>query len=376
MAASGKAISARWRIGAMRPYFSCCREPALPLHLFLAARNFLELIPKMDKPPIRLRILVIGAGAIGTYVGGLLARAGHVVTFGVRGSALQAIAENGITLLGPRGDWHIKNVMAVDAPSFAASIDKGEQTPPDLVLSCVKLYDAESAAQQWRSALESAGVVISLQNGIDGAARMAQGAPGAQVVGGLAYIAGQLQAPGVVRYLSSMSSLTFGGPGATRHPLLRAFAEAVNATTGPDALQAHLVEDIRSAQWAKFTVLATNAALTCLTRKPAGVVYHTPELLALAKLSIAEVMAVGRAEGAVFVPTQAQDTLAILQGFPPELFASMHHDLLAGRPLELDGISGLISRLGRQHGLATPFHAMAYACLNPWKMGNKPVATQ
>ena len=314
-----------------------------------------------------LRILVIGAGAIGAYVGGLLARAGHEVTFGVRGNALQAIALNGITLLGPRGDWHITEVKAADSASF----DRGEHLPPDLVLSCVKLYDAESAAQQWRAALESAGAVISLQNGIDGAERITRGAPGATVVSGLAYIAGQLQAPGVVRYLSSMSSITFGGPGATRDPLLRAFTESINATTGADALEANLVEDIRSAQWAKFTVLATNASLTCLTRKPAGAVYHDADLLALAEISIAEVMAVGVAEGATFSPTQAKDTLAILKGFPPGLFASMHHDLVAGRPLELDGVSGLISRLGRQHGLATPFHSMAYACLKPWEMGSQ-----
>ena len=315
-----------------------------------------------------LKILIIGAGAIGGYVGGLLARAGHDLTFGVRGSALQAIAQNGITLLGPRGDWRITGVRAADAASFA----NGDPPAFDLALSCVKLYDAESAARQWRGALASSGAVISLQNGIDGAERIARGAPEARVYAGLAYIAGQLEAPGVVRYLSSMSSITLGGPGATDHPLLRAFAESVNATAGADALQAHLVEDIRSAQWAKFTVLATNAALTCLTRKPAGVVYHDPDLLALAVASMAEVMAVGRAEGAVFAPTQAQDALALLQGFPPELFASMHHDLMAGRPLELEGISGLISRLGRQHGIATPFHSMAYACLKPYLNGGKP----
>jgi 2-dehydropantoate 2-reductase len=314
-----------------------------------------------------MRILVIGAGAIGAYVGGLLARAGHEVTFGVRGSALQAIARNGIELLGPRGNWHVTHVKAASAASFAS----GEHAPPDLVLSCVKLYDAESAAQQWRSALASAGAVISLQNGIDGAQRIARGAPGALVFGGLAYIAGRLEAPGVVRYLSDMSSITLGGPGATSQPQLLAFAESVNATAGADALQVHVVEDICSAQWAKFTLLATNAALTCLSRQPAGVVYHDADLLAQAEASIAEVMAVGRTQGAVFSPTQAQDTLALLQGFPPELFASMHHDLMAGRPLELDGISGLISRLGSQHGIATPFHSMAYACLKPYLNGSK-----
>ena len=164
-----------------------------------------------------LQILVIGAGAIGGYIGGLLARAGHEVTFGVRGSAVQSIAQNGIRLLGPRGDWHVTNVKAVDAAGFSG----GGHAPPDLVLSCVKLYDAQSAAQQWCGALASAGAVISLQNGIDGAERIGRGAPGARVYGGLAYVAGQLQGPGVVRYLSDMSSITFGGTGATRHPLLR-----------------------------------------------------------------------------------------------------------------------------------------------------------
>jgi 2-dehydropantoate 2-reductase len=84
------------------------------------------------------------------------------------------------------------------------------------------------------------------------------------------------------------------------------------------------------------------------------------------------VMAVGAAEGAVFSPTQAQDALALLQGFPPELFASMHHDLMAGRPLELDGISGLLKHLGQRHGIATPFHDTAYACLKPYRNGSAP----
>ena len=77
-----------------------------------------------------LQILVIGAGAIGAYVGGLLARAGHDVTFGVRGNALQAIAQNGIELLGPRGHWRITNVKATDAASFG----NGGHPPPELEL--------------------------------------------------------------------------------------------------------------------------------------------------------------------------------------------------------------------------------------------------
>ena len=149
--------------------------------------------------------------------------------------------------------------------------------------------------------------MTSLQNGIDGAQRIVRGGPARL------FSAGRLEGAGIVHYLSRMSSITLGGSGATRHPLLRAFADSVNATSGADALQVNLVEDIGSAQWTKFIVLATNAALTCLTRMPAGAVYRDPDLLALAEIMIAEVMAVGWVKAAVFARTQARNTLALLR---------------------------------------------------------------
>lgn len=310
-----------------------------------------------------MRVLVIGAGAVGGYFGGLLARAGHEVTFGVRARTLAALRAHGIRLYGPRGDWQIREVEATDDALRVPTVD--------VALSCVKLYDVESSAQQWAPALDAAGAVISLQNGIDGAERIAVQVPGANVFGGLAFVAGRLEEPGLIRYLSDMSSIVFGGPGATECEPLRRFAEAVNGAKGPTPLHAKLVEDVRSAQWAKFVALATNASLTCLTRKPAGVVYHDPDLLELARQSIAEAIAVGRADGVVFSPSQAHDSLHMLQNFPPDLYASMHHDLAAGGRLELDGLSGLLVRLGRRHGVPTPFHEFAYACLKPYMNGRQ-----
>ena len=304
-----------------------------------------------------MKILVLGAGAVGGYIATVLSLAGFDVRVAVRGAARAAIAADGLRLSGPRGAFHARDVVAVDRPQDALDAQ--------VVLSCVKLHDAQSSAAQWRAALESAGAVVSLQNGIDGADRIRAGAPASRCRAGLAFVAGRLVEPGRIEYLSDMSSIVFGGPGATRDPVLSAFAAQVGAARLPTPFRAELVEDVARAQWAKFLGLATNAALTCLTRSPAGVVYRDDDLLALARRSIAEVLAVARAEGVDLTHADADAALAMLRGLPANMVASMHHDLVAHRPLELDGLSGAVRRLGRAHGIPTPFHDFAYACLKP-----------
>jgi 2-dehydropantoate 2-reductase len=265
----------------------------------------------------------------------------------------------GIRIEEPEEDWQVA-VRAESEPDRIAETD--------LALVCVKLYDTPSAIRQWQPALSRARAIISLQNGLDGIDRLRAAWTGAAppaTFGGLAYVAGQLLGSGHVRIVSPMSSIQYGGPDVQRDAVGREFAGACR-TAGFDA---DCFEDIASAQWSKFAALATNAALTCLTRKPAGVCYHDDELLKLAVRSIDEVIAVGRADGALLPPALAADTLRLLQGLPPQMYASMHHDLEAGKPLELDGLSGHVVRTGLRHRVPTPFHHMAWACLRPWANG-------
>jgi 2-dehydropantoate 2-reductase len=307
-----------------------------------------------------MRIAIMGTGAVGAYFGAHLAKAGHDVTFIARGAHLQAMRTQGLAVRGPRGDIVLPKVAATDTP--------GEVAPVDVVLFCVKLYDTESSAQAIAPLLARGGVCISLQNGVDGQERIGAIVGRDRVMGGLAFVSGVIEAPGVIRYTSNMSSIRFGETDGALSERGARFRDACTAA----GFGAELVTDIRSVQWQKFVGLATNAALSCLVRKPAGVVYRDPDLIPIARAAFAEVEAVARAQGIAMPEGIVEQQLAQHQNFPPQMYASMYHDLARGRPIEVESLSGVVVRKGREFGVPTPVHAIAYACLKPHVHGERP----
>ena len=174
----------------------------------------------------------------------------------------------------------------------------------------------------------------------------------------------------MIRYTSPMSSLRFGEADGSMSVRALAFRDACIAA----GFGAEVVGDIRAAQWAKFVGLATNAALTSLLRLPAGYIYHDLEIIALAQRGFEEVAAVARAQGIALPGDAAKRALAMHQSFPKTMYASMYHDIASGRPMELDSLSGFIVRKGREFGVPTPVHEMAYLALKPYKDGTpKPL---
>lgn len=307
-----------------------------------------------------MRIAVMGAGGIGGFYGARLAQAGHDIAFITRGEHLRAIQAKGLSLVGPAGDAVISNAQATDDP--------GKLAPVDVVLFCVKLFDTEDAARAIAPLLSSqGGVCISLQNGVDGPQRIGAVVGDDRVMGGLAFVSSLIEAPGVIRYNSKAPSIRFGETDGRVSERATRFRDACVAA----GFGAEVVTDIRAALWHKFVGLTVNAALTSLVRKPAGVVYHDADLLALAKAGFAEAAAVGKAMGVRLPDDIVEWQVRNHLGFPAGMYASMYHDLARGKRLELDSLSGLIVRKGKELGVPTPFHAMAYACLKPYMNGRE-----
>lgn len=303
-----------------------------------------------------MRITVIGSGAIGSLYGGWLLAGGGEVAFVARGARFDQLRRDGLAITGERQ-------LAI--PTVTVAREPTQLPSADVLILAVKLYDLEEAARAAKETLAPGGMVVGLQNGVDSAALLEAVFDPAQVMVGPVYSAAILLPDGVVRYGGQRNDVAIGSARGVVHP----YAELLVALWRKAGVDASISDDILATLWTKFLFLATNAALTCLARQPAGVVYHEPLLLDLAKRSIAEIAAVAAAEGVALSPGAEAEALTILQSFPPDVVASMRQDLDAGRRLELEGISGTIVRLGRKHGLATPVHDVAYACLKPFAGG-------
>ena len=303
-----------------------------------------------------MRIVVIGSGAIGSLYGGWLLAAGGTVAFVARGIRFQQLKRSGLVI---KGDSELV------IPTIDVTQDANNLPPADVLIFAVKLYDLVSTTRAAVGALAPGGLVVGLQNGVEAAEMLATIFDPGQVMVGPVYSAATLERDGVVRRQGLRNDVAIGSIDGAVHPHAQRLVELWRKA----GVDASISGDIRATLWTKFLFLATNAALTCLARQPAGVVYHDPFLLDLAERSIAEIAAIAKAEGVRLAPDAPAKALAILQSFPPDVVASMRQDLDAGRRLELEGISGTIVRLGRKHGLPTPVHAVAYACLKPFVDG-------
>lgn len=306
-----------------------------------------------------MKIAVMGAGGVGGYFGGLLA-AGNEVSFVARGAHLAAIRESGLKLDGPDGIIDVRHKAATDEP--------GEIGPVDVVIFAVKLYDTETAAEAIRPVVGPDTRVLSLQNGVDGGARLARVFGAERVWAGPAYIASYISAPGRVRYFAGMSSIRYGTWTRQADPLAGTFLAACQAA----GFGAELVPDARVPLWEKFILLATNSALSAATRGPTVRAYQDPEMQETALAAFREVEAVARAEGIGVAEDIVQRCLALSGTFAPDSRASMCNDLLNGRRMELDSLSGLVVRLGETHGIETPVHRTLYTMLKPFRDGPPP----
>ena len=304
-----------------------------------------------------MRIAVIGTGGIGGPYGASLAKAGADVTFVARGAHLAALRENGLRVEGDRGETHIRPAHATDDIAGIGTVD--------FVLSCVKLWDVEQAAEQIRPIVGPHTAVIPLQNGIDAAERMIRILGDEPVMGGMAFVTGTIVAPGVVRQTGTYQQMTFGeldGRVSERGQRLRDLCEAAG-------FEGVLSSDIMVPVWQKFLLLVPLSGLNALTRLPLGKWREDADLVDLYEAALHETVAVGLAEGVRLPPDSVDKTLAMMRSMPSHHTTSMGNDLLRGNRLELPWFAGKVAELGRRHGIPTPVNGFIYAALKPYVNG-------
>ncbi len=304
-----------------------------------------------------MRIGILGAGGVGGYFGGRLAKAGHQVTFVARGAHGAALQADGLTVLTPLGDFSVKPVTVVERPEMLG--------PQDVVINCVKLWDLEASGRSLATSGIGEALVIPIQNGVEAAAILTGALPDRQVAQGIAYIPAEILKPGVIRHNGKFAKLAFGARHPSQRPVIGALVKALNEAGAEAAESGNIQLDL----WRKFLMLATLSSVTALKRQPIGPIRASAEGSALIDALIAEAAAVGRANGATLPEGIEAETRKTLDALPDHMRASMAQDLEKGGRLELPWLAGAVQRLAAAHNVCVARTKEVVEALAPYQMG-------
>ncbi|HEY1658191.1 MAG TPA: 2-dehydropantoate 2-reductase [Candidatus Sulfotelmatobacter sp.] len=313
-----------------------------------------------------MKFLIVGAGAIGAYLGARMARAGFDVTLFARGPHLKAMQERGVRVKSGEGDFEAH-------PRIVGSLE--EAGPADVVFLAVKAHSLTQLAPQLKPVLGTETTVVSTQNGIPWwffqgiggeweGLRLERIDPGGlisaaiephRVVGAIIYFSSEISSPGVVQYISG-NRLSIGEPDGSRSERCRRIAEALIASGIRCPITTHIREEI-------FVKILGNASLnplSALTRATIAQMLRDPGVAEIVRNIMHEVEAVAHKltmELSVTVDQRIAGAEKV-----GEHKTSMLQDLEAGRPMELEALVGSVVELGERVGVPIPYTRTVYSC--------------
>jgi 2-dehydropantoate 2-reductase len=278
-----------------------------------------------------MRILVVGAGAVGGYFGGRLLQAGRDVTFLVRPRRAAELAKHGLKIRSPVGDLHHPSPPVVSQKDLAE--------PFELVLLSCKAYDLDGAMTSFAKAVGPATAILPVLNGMRHIDRLAERFGAERVLGGMSAISATLDPEGAIVHLNDWHALSFGELDGSRSRRIEAIASAL-LKAGFDA---RLSDEIRQEMWEKWVFIAAAAGITCLMRAAVGD-YVAAGAADLATGLLAECASIAAAQGFAPRDSALETTRAALTAGGSPLKASMLRDIEGGRPVEGDHILGDLLR--------------------------------
>ena len=296
----------------------------------------------------KMRIAVMGAGAVGGYFGARLAAAGENVAFVARGSHLEAMRKEGLRVKSIQGDLHIRSLF---------TSDPAEVGPVDLVLLCVKSYDTEEASAKLAPMIGAKTVMLSLQNGVDNPDKIAARWGRDRTLAGVVYLGALVSAPGSIEHSAGgrvmMGELDgVAGEGAIR--VQQIFTDAqVPCAISPE---------IRKVMWTKLVWNAPFCALSCLARATVKEIMESDSLRKLAADCMEEVREAARYTGLELGSSIIEETFNFSRGLG-DFKPSMLQDLEAGKPLEYEALNGITVSLLERAGKRAPINEICYALL-------------
>lgn len=305
-----------------------------------------------------MRIAIIGAGAVGGYFGGRLAQAGHDVVFIARGKTLEALRRDGLRVRSIDGDFQIDRPQATDDPSTLE--------PVELVLLAVKAPSVTAAASLAAPLVGPDTVVIPMQNGLEAPDLVAKalGRPDA-VLGGLCKIFASQAGPGEIEHSSVTPLVEFGEFDGSKSARVERIREALARAQG---MQPVVPDSIQAAMWQKLMFVEPLGVVGAALRETAGVVRGVPQTRQLLLDAGRELLTLAAARGVELDPKLPGILVERVDKLPFGATTSMHRDIAAGLPSELEFQTGVIVRYAAESGVPVPIHSTLYTALLPGEL--------
>jgi len=308
-----------------------------------------------------MRVLVIGAGALGGYYGACVVRAGGDVTFLVRAKRAEQLRRDGLRVVSPHGDFAVQ-------PKIVAAGDLKE--PFDVVFVGVKAYSLDEAMSQFAPAVGPDTMVLPILNGLKHIDALTARFGAARVLGGLANVSAGLDADGRVVQFMANQTIAFGETKGALSERVVALEKVLNVP----GIDVRASETIMQDMWEKFVQLSTLAGITCLMRASIGDILTVPKGEELIFRLFAEHCAIATASGfeprAPFIEFDRK--LFTTQNSP--LKASMLRDIERGSVTEAEHILGDMADRGQALGIATPTLDLARAHVAAYEVGRQKAA--
>jgi 2-dehydropantoate 2-reductase len=299
-----------------------------------------------------MQILIVGAGAVGGYFGGRLAQAGRDVTFLVRPQRAEQIQAQGLRIISPKYGDFTARPKTITAAQIAS--------PYDVIFLSVKSYSLSAAIDDFAPAVGPRTLIIPVLNGMHHMDLLTEKFGRDAVLGGVCYVATQMDSQGRIVQLADFQSLIYGELDGKKTSRIQAVHQVFHGA----GFDAAISEDILRDMWEKWVWLASVGAITCLLRGNIGEIVAVPGGAELSLTALRESVAIARACGYPLSDEFVAEKGPQLTAPGSPLASSMYRDLSEQAPVEVDSILGDLIERGRKHGVSAPIVQAAFVSLS------------
>lgn len=296
-----------------------------------------------------MRILIVGAGAVGGFYGAKLTLAGEDVTFLARGAALEALAKHDLVVKSFRGDFHTRVHVTGNLQDLPI---------PDLIVICVKTYDTDKVLEQIRPVVGEKTLLLSLQNGVENEIKMAAAFGEEKVLGAVCYIGAEVLEPGVILH-NARGSAAIGEMDGSVTDRLKKIVDIFHK----GRIDVQLSREIKKDLWIKLAWNTAFNQVCTIARATVGSILESEVMRQLLRDTMKEVSAVAEKNGVYLNEEIIEKSLHLSSEELRSVKPSMLQDFERGKRMEHETFSGFILREGKKQGVPTPINAILYEFL-------------